>query len=102
MECATCRKYFDNPIEHQTLGKVSPCCKGTYYLREETPLSDNQIKKYVNGSDRCPYCDSEDFYNEGPEESYAGMTELQFTSICRTCGKNWLEQFKLYNIVDLT
>jgi transcription elongation factor Elf1 len=65
-------------------------------------LTETQIKKYVENATDCPFCGSNNLKSpDFPEEGDAGLTELKTTVVCGDCNKKWLEQFKLYNIVEL-
>jgi formate dehydrogenase maturation protein FdhE len=58
-------------------------------------LSADQVKKYLESPDTCPFCDSEDI--DAGWVSADGASAYSAVK-CNSCGTEWLDVFKLVDI----
>lgn len=62
------------------------------------PLTNKQIKGYLEEPDKCPVCQSGNL--TGDEEEWTSDLAWRFVT-CKSCNHRWTEEFKLIKIMDL-
>lgn len=56
-------------------------------------------KKYDSGLDECPYCNSDNIANEGPEDHVGNEEQLDVT--CHDCGNHWVEVYRGNKCIEI-
>ena len=59
-------------------------------------LTNSQKAKYLINNNQCPFCDSVDITASISPQTDDGVVWIPM--VCKTCGKEWTENYKLINI----